>query len=175
VTITGTNLAAASSVELGSTPAGFSIDSGSELTATVPAGASSGTWSVSTPGGTATSGGGFTVTSSGGVAPTAPTVHPSISLRSATVTAKRRSAPIQLSCRGAACKGTATLSVKHGRRTIVVARRAYTLRAGANASVTLQVTRAGRHALSASRRLRAMLRLTVRGGKAVSRRVSVRR
>jgi Ca2+-binding RTX toxin-like protein len=62
VTITGTNLAGATGVRFGGVAAGFTVVSGTQLTATVPAGAASGPIGVTTPGGTATSAAGFTVT-----------------------------------------------------------------------------------------------------------------
>lgn len=65
VVITGTNFSSASSVTFNSVSALFTVNSATQITATVPAGATSGTIAVSTPGGTATSATGFTVTSSG--------------------------------------------------------------------------------------------------------------
>jgi Ca2+-binding RTX toxin-like protein len=62
VTITGTNLGAATAVAFGGVAAGFTLASTTELSATVPAGAVSGPVSVTTPGGTATSTASFTVT-----------------------------------------------------------------------------------------------------------------
>jgi N-acetylglucosamine-6-sulfatase len=65
VTITGTRFSGATAVRFGSTPASFTVVSSTTVTATVPAGASSGKISVQTPGGTATSAGTFTVTGGG--------------------------------------------------------------------------------------------------------------
>jgi hypothetical protein len=55
VIITGTNLGGAISVAFGATLASFRIDSTTRITATVPAGATTGPITVTTPGGTATS------------------------------------------------------------------------------------------------------------------------
>lgn len=63
VTITGTNLDGATAVRFNGASASFSGVSGTQVQATVPAGASSGPISVTTPGGTATSTASFTVTS----------------------------------------------------------------------------------------------------------------
>ena len=67
VTITGSNLAGATAVAFNGTPASYTVNSASQISATVPAAASSGPISVTTPAGTATSSAGFTVTSLGGV------------------------------------------------------------------------------------------------------------
>jgi hypothetical protein len=61
VVITGTNLTGASSVKFNGTSASFTVNSSSQITATVPAGTTTGPVSVTTPGGTATSAGNFTV------------------------------------------------------------------------------------------------------------------
>jgi hypothetical protein len=63
VTITGTDLSGASGVTFhGTSATTFSVDSATQVTATVPAGATTGPIAVTTPGGTATSGSDFTVT-----------------------------------------------------------------------------------------------------------------
>lgn len=62
VVITGTNLTGASAVAFNGTSATFIVDSATQLTATVPTGAISGTIEVTTPGGAATSATSFTVT-----------------------------------------------------------------------------------------------------------------
>src|SRR6267142_1475477 len=61
VTISGTNFTGASAVAFNGTSATFSVTSATAIQATVPAGATSGPISVTTPGGTATSSGSFTV------------------------------------------------------------------------------------------------------------------
>ncbi len=61
VTVTGTGFTGASTVSFNGTPAIFQIDNNSQLVATVPLVASSGTVTVGTPGGTATSSISFTV------------------------------------------------------------------------------------------------------------------
>ena len=70
VTINGTGFSGATTVKFKNLAATFSVVSDSQITATVPAGASTGKISVTTPGGTATSASSFTVTS----APGAPTI-----------------------------------------------------------------------------------------------------
>jgi hypothetical protein len=65
VTITGTNLRGASTVSFNATQtSSYSIDSATQITATVPAGATTGPISVTTRGGTTTSTGDFTVLTS---------------------------------------------------------------------------------------------------------------
>jgi hypothetical protein len=62
VTVTGSGFAGATSVTFNGTAATFTVVSGTQLTATVPAGATSGPIAVSTPTGTGTSPSSFTVT-----------------------------------------------------------------------------------------------------------------
>jgi Concanavalin A-like lectin/glucanases superfamily/IPT/TIG domain/Fibronectin type III domain/Calcineurin-like phosphoesterase len=62
VTVTGSGFAGATSVTFNGTAATFSVVSGTQLTATVPAGATSGPIAVTTPTGTGTSPSSFTVT-----------------------------------------------------------------------------------------------------------------
>ena len=62
VTITGTAFTGATSVTFNGTSALFTVDSDTQITATVPSGATSGLITVTTSGGTATSGSSFTVT-----------------------------------------------------------------------------------------------------------------
>ncbi len=66
VTITGTNLSGATAVTFGGVSASITSDTATQIVAAVPTGAATGTISVTTPGGTATSAGSFTVTTSGG-------------------------------------------------------------------------------------------------------------
>jgi virginiamycin B lyase len=61
VTLTGTNLTGATHVKLNGTSAAFAVVSDTELTFTVPDGATSGTITVANPGATVTSAGAFTV------------------------------------------------------------------------------------------------------------------
>lgn len=63
VTLTGSNFINLSGVTLNGAPASYNIVSGTQLQVTVPAGASSGKFSVSSPGGTAFSSTAFTLTS----------------------------------------------------------------------------------------------------------------
>jgi hypothetical protein len=62
VTLTGTNFTGATAVKFNGLAATFSVVSATSITATVPAGATSGKIAVTTPGGTATSSASFTVT-----------------------------------------------------------------------------------------------------------------
>lgn len=62
VTVTGTNLSGATVVKFNGAKANFTVDSETQITAWVPKSAKSGSISVTTPGGTATSNGTFTVT-----------------------------------------------------------------------------------------------------------------
>jgi hypothetical protein len=62
VTINGTNFTGATSVKFNGVSATFIVNSATKITATVPTGATTGTVSVTTPGGTATSTSNFTVT-----------------------------------------------------------------------------------------------------------------
>ena len=67
VTLTGSNFTAASVVKFNTTYAtSFTVNSGTQITATVPPGTTSGTISVIAPGGLATSASSFTVTNGGG-------------------------------------------------------------------------------------------------------------
>ncbi|HEU0039114.1 MAG TPA: IPT/TIG domain-containing protein, partial [Verrucomicrobiae bacterium] len=63
IVITGTNFNSASAVKFNGTSAVFTVDSNTQIRTTVPAGATFGTLSLTTPGGTATSTGDFTVDS----------------------------------------------------------------------------------------------------------------
>jgi len=69
VTINGTNFTGATSVTFNFASASFAVSSPTQITATVPSGATSGHIRVTTPGGTAASTGNFTVTA-GGSSPT---------------------------------------------------------------------------------------------------------
>jgi uncharacterized repeat protein (TIGR03803 family) len=62
VTITGTSFTGATSVKFNGTSATFTVNSDSQVTATVPSGATTGPITITTPGGTATSTTNFTVT-----------------------------------------------------------------------------------------------------------------
>jgi M6 family metalloprotease-like protein len=63
VVVSGTNFAGATAVRFNGTSASFTVNNNSQITATVPVGATTGPISVTTPGGTATSLGNFTVSS----------------------------------------------------------------------------------------------------------------
>jgi hypothetical protein len=81
VTITGTNFLNASSVKFHGTSAAFTVTNGTTISTSVPAGATTGSITVTTPGGTATSGT-FTVTPQ-------PSPDFSIDVQPASVTVKR--------------------------------------------------------------------------------------
>ena len=84
VTITGTNLTGAASVKFNGTAAtSFTVNSSTQITTTVPSGATTGTISVTTPSGTGTSSTSFTITTSG---PTITSVSPTGASDGTTVT-----------------------------------------------------------------------------------------
>lgn len=64
VTVSGTNLTGTTVLTLDGTAAAFTVNSATQITATVPSGATTGKFSVTTPGGSASSVGNFTVTTS---------------------------------------------------------------------------------------------------------------
>ncbi|MBI3884674.1 MAG: DNA/RNA non-specific endonuclease, partial [Opitutae bacterium] len=66
VVITGTGFTSASSVTFNGASAAYTVNSATQITATVPTGATSGTLAVTSPSGSATSASSFTVTTSGG-------------------------------------------------------------------------------------------------------------
>src|SRR6185295_9132000 len=66
VVLTGAGFSSASAVSFNGTNASFTVNSSTQITATVPTGATSGTISVIAPGGLATSGSSFTVGGGGG-------------------------------------------------------------------------------------------------------------
>jgi hypothetical protein len=70
VTVSGTGFTGATSVAFNGVPAQFSVPSDTQITATVPAAATSGAISVTGPGGTGTSAASFTVTTPPSAAPT---------------------------------------------------------------------------------------------------------
>lgn len=73
VTVNGSAFTGATAVRFNGVAASFTVNSDSELTATVPAGATNGPIAVDTSAGTATSAGSFTVTIGGTSPPAAPT------------------------------------------------------------------------------------------------------
>ena len=77
VSITGTNLTGATAVRFNGTAAvSFTVNTATSITATVPSGATTGTVSVTTPGGTGTSAGSFTVVPAPTVTSFTPTSGP---------------------------------------------------------------------------------------------------
>jgi hypothetical protein len=76
VTINGSGLTGATAVKFNGTAATFSVNSSTRITASVPAGATSGTISVTTAGGTATSSSSFTVTNAPLITGFSPTSGP---------------------------------------------------------------------------------------------------
>ena len=69
VVITGTNFDSATAVRFNGTSATYIVDSTTQITTTVPTNATSGQFTVTTPGGTATSAGSFTDTIAGATPP----------------------------------------------------------------------------------------------------------
>ena len=89
VSISGTNFTGATAVAFNGTSANFTVTSASAIQATVPAGASSGTIGVTTPGGTATSSGAFTVVNApaiSGFTPTTGRVGASVTINGTSFT-----------------------------------------------------------------------------------------
>jgi IPT/TIG domain len=84
VTISGSNFSGATAVKLGAVAASFSVLTPGSIQATVPSGATSAKWQVTTGGGTATSAGTFTVTAS--AAPTISSFTPGSGRVGTTVT-----------------------------------------------------------------------------------------
>jgi hypothetical protein len=84
VTVTGSGFTGTTSVTFNGAAASFTVTSGTQLTATVPAGATSGPVAVTTPAGTGTSPGSFTVTAQ--PAPAISTVSPSSAAVGSSVT-----------------------------------------------------------------------------------------
>src|SRR5919198_882423 len=76
VTITGAGFTGASAVSFDGVAASFRLDSDAQITASVPAGATSGPISVTTPGGTAISGSDYTVTARPSIVAIDPTSGP---------------------------------------------------------------------------------------------------
>jgi len=86
VILAGSGFGGATAVAFnGTVAATFSVDSGTQITATVPAGATSGTIAVTTPGGTVTSAASFSVTAAS-AAPSITKLKPAAGKRGATVT-----------------------------------------------------------------------------------------
>ena len=128
VTLTGTGFTGATKVAFHGTAALFSVSSAIRITATVPAGATSGTIAVTTAGGTGTSAASFTVT--------APPFTPTLTLKLSgltsgaiklgkRVTAKGRVTPTSL----AGSKVTLTVQKKNGTKWVKVKRVARTISA----------------------------------------------
>ena len=86
ITITGTNLAGATSLLLGTVAATFTVVNATTITFTVPATAQTGAITVTTPGGSATSASPFTVLPASATAPTITTFSPASAYQGATVT-----------------------------------------------------------------------------------------
>ena len=84
---------------------------------------------------------------------------------------KRGRVTLSMRCTGATCGGTAALTGKVGRKSILLGRARYSVQAGTTAKVTVKLTAAGRKALTKGKRVKATLdlgggakaTLTVRG------------
>jgi hypothetical protein len=76
VAVNGTNFTGASAVSFNGMVATFAVNSATQITATVPTGATTGKVSVTTPNGAATSSGNFTVTTAPSITSFAPTSGP---------------------------------------------------------------------------------------------------
>ena len=76
VVITGANLTGATALTLNGTAATYTVNSATQITATVPSGAATGKFSVTTPGGTASSASNFTVTAPPTISSFTPTSGP---------------------------------------------------------------------------------------------------
>jgi hypothetical protein len=83
VVLTGSNFAGATAVKFNGASATYSVDSATQITAAVPAGATTGTLSVTTPQGTGTSAGSFTVSVA---APTVASLNPTSGKGGDTIT-----------------------------------------------------------------------------------------
>src|SRR5262245_49183483 len=83
VVVTGTNLTGATALSFNGTAATFTVNSSTQITTSVPAGATTGKLAATTPGGNATSSGNFTVTVP---APTITSFSPSSGQVGTTVT-----------------------------------------------------------------------------------------
>lgn len=121
VTITGTNFGGATAVAFNGTSSNFNVVSATQITATVPVGATSGPLSVTTPAGAATSTTAFTVTS--GNAPTLTSFSPASGGIGSSVTIKGSDFAGTTAVR---FNGTSAVfkAVKPGSRQITLAQRA---------------------------------------------------
>ena len=150
VTVTGANLVGATSVRFNGAAAAFRVVSATQITATVPAGATSGTIAVTTFGGTAVSAGSFTVT-----AP--PVFTPKVTLkltglkrsvlnRGKRVTAKGAVKPTSL----AGSKVKLTLQKKKGAKWVKVKTASVTIRATSAYSWKYKATKKGTYRMRAT-------------------------
>jgi len=114
--LTGTNFSGATAVTFnGPAAASFTVGSATQITATVPAGATTGTIAVTTPGGTGSSAASFTVT--------APVVTPTLTLK---------------------LSGLKSGAVKLGKRVTAKGKVTPTSLAGSQVKLTAQKKRSGR-------------------------------
>ena len=86
ITITGTNLAGATSLLLGTVAATFTVVNATTITFTVPATAQTAALTLTTPGGSATSGSSFTVLPGSATSPTISSFSPTSAYQGATIT-----------------------------------------------------------------------------------------
>jgi len=131
----------------------------------------------STPPVTPPSSSGTPPSSSGGVL-SATSVVPLVTAASHLVTSHHRTT-VRLACAGGPCKGTMQLLLRvvahHHATTLVLATGSFSLRAGASASVVMQLTAAGRSHLArdAHRAVAAKLKVSLHGGATTTHAVAV--
>ena len=116
VTLTGSGFTAATDVSLSGKAASFKVVSDTEITATVPTGASSGTFVVTAPGGKVTSGSSFTVVTTAHLTITTSGVSHGVLKLGKRMTAKGILTPASLA--GEAV--TVTVQRKHGGKWVTV-------------------------------------------------------
>jgi hypothetical protein len=110
---------------------------------------------------------------------------PSLLAASASSKLKGSTVPIPLSCSTAQCIGTiqlqnfeangATAARKHHAKHVTYGTASFSIGAGASQTISVKLNRAGRKLVKHHRHVRLWLNVTVKGGKAVSRRFTIKR